>query len=72
MAPDVLVTMISQYVSARQGTLPRQEQDKLPRNWQSQYWESFPDKVRGQIREHLSGRLSEVEFWNSVISSLDQ
>jgi hypothetical protein len=72
VAPDVLITMISQYVSARQGTLPRQEQDKLPKNWQSQYWESFPDKVRGQIREHLSGRLSEVEFWNSVISSLDQ
>lgn len=71
-APDVLVAMISQYVSARQGTLPRQEQDKLPKNWQSQYWESFPDKIRGLIREHLNGRLNEVEFWDSVISSLDR
>ncbi len=72
LAPDVLVTMISQYVAARQGTLPREEQDKLPKNWQSRYWESFPDKVRGRIREYLNGRLTEVQFWDSVISSLDQ
>ena len=72
MAPDVLVTMINQYVSARQGTLPKEEQDKLPKNWQSRYWESFPDKIRGRIREYLNGRLTEVEFWDSVISSLDK
>ena len=72
LAPDVLVTMISQYVTARQGALPREEQDKLPKNWQSRYWESFPDKVRGRIREYLNGRLTEVQFWDSVISSLDQ
>jgi hypothetical protein len=72
MAPDVLVTMISQYVASRQGTLPEDEQDKLPKNWQSRYWESFPDKIRGRIREHLNGRLTEVEFWDSVISSLDK
>ncbi len=72
MAPDVLITMISQYVSARRGTLPREEQDRLPKNWQSKYWESFPDRIRGRIREHLNGRLTEVEFWDSVISSLDR
>jgi hypothetical protein len=72
VAPDVLITMISQYVSARRGTLPQGEQDRLPKNWQSLYWESFPDKVRVQIREHLNGRLNEVEFWDSIISSLDQ
>ena len=72
MAPDVLIAMISQYVAARQDALPQEEQDKLPKNWQSRYWESFPDPIRGQIREHLSGRLPEVEFWDSVISSLDK
>lgn len=72
IAPDVLVNMISQYVSARRGTLRREEQDKLPKNWQSLYWESFPDTIRGRIREHLNGRLDEVEFWDSVISSLDR
>jgi len=72
MAPDVLITMISQYVSARQGILPKEEQEKLPKNWQSRYWESFPDKIRGRIREYFSGRLNEVGFWDSVISSLDQ
>ena len=70
LAPDMLITMISQYVSARQGTLPGEEEDKLPKNWQSRYWESFPDTIRRRIREHLNGQLSQVEFWDSVISSL--
>jgi len=72
MAPDVLITMISQYVSARQGTLSREEKDRLPGDWQSRLWSSFPDEIRGRIREHLNGRLTDVEFWDSVISSLDK
>jgi hypothetical protein len=72
MSPDVLVTRISQYVSARQGTLSKEEKDRLPKNWQSLYWASFPDELRRLIREHLNGRLNEVDFWNSVISSLDK
>jgi hypothetical protein len=72
MSPDVLVTRISQYVSARQGTLSKEEKDRLPKNWQSLYWASFPDALRRRIREHLNGQLNEVDFWNSVISSLDK
>jgi hypothetical protein len=72
MAPDVLINMISQYVSARRGTLSKEEMDRLPKNWQSRFWSSFPDEIRGRIREHLNGRLTEVEFWDSVIASLDK
>ena len=70
--PDLLITMVSQYVSARQGTLSPKEQGKLPENWQNRYWESFPEHLRAQIRAHLSGRLNEMDFWDSVISSLNQ
>lgn len=70
--PDLLITMVSQYVSARRGTLSKQEQDKLPENWQSRYWESFSERLRAQIRAHLNGRLNEVDFWDSVISSIDR
>ena len=72
MAPDVLITMISQYVAARRGTLSKEEKDRLPGDWQSRFWSSFPDEIRGRIREHLNGRLTEVEFWDSVIASLDK
>jgi hypothetical protein len=72
MAPDVLITLISQYIAARQGTLTREERDKLPKNWQTRYWDAFSDPIRGRIREHLSGRLPEVEFWNAIISTLDR
>lgn len=70
--PDLLITMVSQYVSARRGTLSSQEQGELPKNWQSRYWESFPEQLRALIRAHLSGQLSEEDFWDSVISSLNQ
>jgi hypothetical protein len=72
ISPDLLITMVSQYVSARQGTLSQQEQAQLPENWQSRYWESFPEHIRAQIRAHLSGQLNEVDFWDSVISSLNR
>ena len=69
-APDELICLISQYVSARQGTLSRDEMETLPEDWQSRFWTAFPDEIRGRIREHLNGRLTEVEFWDSVISLL--
>ena len=72
IAPDVLISRISQYVAARQGTLPPEEQNSLPKDWQNSYWESFPEQLRAWIREHLQGRLSQVEFWKHVISSLDR
>jgi len=71
-APDVLITRISRYVAARQGSLSHEETASLPKNWQSQYWEAFPKNVRAHIRDYLNGRLDEVDFWNSVISSLGQ
>jgi hypothetical protein len=70
--PDLLITMVSQYVSARRGTLSPQEQGELPEDWQNRYWESFPEQLRAQIRAHLSGQLNELDFWDSVISSLNQ
>jgi hypothetical protein len=70
--PDLLITMVSQYVSARRGTLSPKEQGELPENWQNRFWETFPEHIRAQIRAHLSGQLNEVDFWDSVISSLNQ
>jgi hypothetical protein len=70
--PDTLITMVSQYVSARKGTLSAEEQSGLPENWQTRYWESFPQEIKADIRAHLNGRLGEVDFWQSVISSLNR
>ena len=70
--PDLLITMVSQYVSARRGTLSPKEQGELPENWQTRSWESFPEHIRARIRAHLSGQLNEVDFWDSVISFLNR
>ncbi|MBN1838121.1 MAG: hypothetical protein JW820_19850 [Spirochaetales bacterium] len=71
LAPDVLVTMVSQFVAGSQGTLSEQEQRELPKGWREQYWESFPHPVRELINEHLHGRLGEVEFWQHLVKSLE-
>jgi len=69
--PDVLVTMISQFVAGSQGTLSPQDLRELPKDWREQFWESFPHPVRTLIDEHLHGRLNEVEFWQRVVASLN-
>ena len=69
--PDVLITMVSQFVAEAQGTLSEEDRRELPRGWREQYWESFPRPVRALIDEHLHGRLGEVEFWRRLVTSLN-
>ncbi len=71
LPPDVLVTMVSQYLNAERGTLAPEEEKKLPENWKSQYWDTFPQRVRSLLRAHLGGEMDEVEFWNTLITSSD-
>jgi hypothetical protein len=68
--PDVLLTMISQYVSFRQGRLPDAEQRELPEDWTEKYWHSFPEAVRLLITRLRNGQCDEVTFWRDIIASL--
>jgi hypothetical protein len=70
--PDVLVTMVSQFVAEARGTLSDSERSELPRGWRERYWESFTHPIRELIDAHLHGRLGEVEFWQQLLGSFDQ
>jgi hypothetical protein len=69
-APDVLVTMISQYVSGKQGRLPAAERQELPAGWEEKYWHSFPRAVRMLISRLLAGECDEVTFWQQIVADL--
>lgn len=70
LPPDVLITMVSQFVAESRGTLTEQERRELPPGWKERYWETFSHPVRALIDEHLHGRLAEVEFWQRLVVSL--
>jgi hypothetical protein len=69
--PDVLLTMIGQFLQARQGKLSAEELDQLPKDWQARYWKLFPAKSQQLIQNHLDGRIDEVSFWEQIIGALD-
>lgn len=68
--PDVMITMVSQYVDAHRGTLPPEQARQLPQDWQKRYWESFTPELRTLIEGFLGGRVDEVEFWSKVIAGV--
>lgn len=70
--PDVIVTMVSHYVCAHDGTLPPEQLQQLPQDWQKRYWDSFTPQLRTLIEAFLAGRIGEVDFWARVISGVGE
>lgn len=68
--PDVLITMVSQFLAATTGTMTADERHDLPEDWRERYWERFPHPVRDLIDAHLGGGLGEVEFWRRLVQSV--
>ena len=68
--PDVMITMISQYISRRQGKPADAEQQELPAGWEEQYWQSFPPGVQARITRFLRGESDEVSFWRDIVAGL--
>jgi hypothetical protein len=69
--PDVLITMISRYVSWKQGRLTEAEQQELGAGWEEPCWQAFPDRVKLLITRFLKGETDEVSFWREIVSGLD-
>jgi hypothetical protein len=69
--PDMLVTMVAQFVASEKGALSEADTRQLPPEWKSRYWEAFPPDVRTLIKAHLAGGLPEVDFWKRIVSQLE-
>jgi len=70
--PDVLITMITQYLDDKLGRLSPKERQELPPDWSQRYWEAFPSALKQRIGELLSGRISEGQFWEQTVKTLGQ
>lgn len=70
--PDVLISMIAQYIAFKQGKMSKEEEKELPENWIHRYWEAFPEVSRALIIDYLNGKIDEVHFWEKIINTSDQ
>lgn len=69
LPPDVLLTMVRQFVAYGLGTMHGGEQkklwDEIP-DWHERYWSAFPEAVRHLISELLKQKIDEESFWNRI------
>lgn len=73
LPPDVLATMVHQFVSYSLGSMSASEESSLRKElgpWPERYWESFPQVVRSLITEYLNGGLEEATFSRKLLASI--
>ena len=73
LPPEVLHTMIRQFVRYSIGSMLPSEEEKLRQemgDWPKKYWESFPDPIRQSLSLFLKAEIDEEEFWQRALSQL--
>jgi hypothetical protein len=73
LPPDVLLSMIDQFVSFSHGEM-KAEVDKSLRDemgaWTERYWNNFPPVVRQIISDYLKNKIIEKDFKNQICIAL--
>jgi len=71
--PDVLLSMIEQFISFSHGEM-RSSIDKSLRDeigaWPERYWNAFPPVVRQIITDYLKNKISEKDFKSRIVITL--
>jgi len=73
LPPEVLATMVHQFVSYSMGTMLPQEDGGLRKElgaWPERYWEAFPQIIRSLITDYIDGTIDEGEFSRKLIASI--
>ena len=69
LPPDVLISMIEQFISFSHGTMQKSVDDSLRSEmgtWTKRYWDAFPPVIRKLISEYLKDKISEKDFRTKV------
>jgi hypothetical protein len=67
--PDMLMDMLKQFIAYSNKELHDYDQAKLQEamvDWQKEYWEGFPIRIKKLIYLFLGGQINEEEFWSTV------
>ena len=69
MPPDVLLSMIDQFVSFSHGEMPKSVDENLRNEmgaWPEKYWNVFPPVVRQIITDYLKNKITEKDFRSKI------
>jgi len=74
LPPDVLLTMIKQFLSYSSGTMAPSEQIELENqipDWQRAYWKRIPAGIKTVLSLFLQGKIDSRECWDQIYADLD-
>jgi hypothetical protein len=70
---DAVIKMIDQFLRFSTGEMAVGEQAELNRSmsdWQENYWNHFPNKIRGLISLYLKGKIDSGTCWDEIEKEL--
>ncbi len=73
LPPEVLLTMIKQFLSFSAGTMSPSEQMELENeipDWQRAYWKRMPRGIRDVITLYLKGTIDSDKCWHEIYADL--
>jgi uncharacterized protein with HEPN domain len=63
---DMLLAMITQFVSYGTGGMSENEKKEFPDGWYEKYWNAFPSDIQNLVREYIHGRIGKDRFWKGI------
>jgi len=73
LPPDVLLSMIEQFISFSQGEMKESVNKKLREEmgeWPGRYWDAFPPVVRQIVTDYLKNKIPEKDFKSRIVIAL--
>ncbi len=64
--PELLKSMIVQFVSYSTNSMPEKDQAQLPEGWAKKYWGIFSQDIRDLITMYLKNGIDNRNFWLAI------
>ena len=61
--PDMIQSMLVQFIDFRLGRMGKDEKKDLASDWHMRYWEAFSPSLKRLLSDLLKGKISESSFW---------
>ncbi|MDR3019828.1 MAG: hypothetical protein LBU66_02870 [Treponema sp.] len=70
LPPEMLLSMIEQFISFSHGTMPKSVDQILREEmgaWPQRYWNNFPPVIRQIITDYLKDKITEKDFKSKIV-----
>ncbi len=68
--PELMYTMVDQFVAYGLGKIPEEELEDFPEGWATKYWETFPEYIKRYTGLLLLGKIEGDLFWKKIAEYL--